>query len=189
MPNLQYIRPCDGEELIGAWKIALESRHTPSILSLGRDPVGAVPNTSRSKVSRGAYVLQNPVDAQLTLVSCGTNLHYAAAAAAALAVEGIPVRIVSAPCLDLFDKQDRDYQDEVFPHDGKPIISVEEYIATAWAKYTTASIGMTGFGYSASNASNYDRFGLGGQGIIQRVKAYLADLNGANARLAGWQQI
>ena len=79
MPNLQYIRPCDAEEVIGAWKIAFGSRHTPSIVSLGRDPVGPVPNTSRHKVSRGAYVLQSPANAELTLVSCGTNLHYAAA--------------------------------------------------------------------------------------------------------------
>ena len=189
MPNLQYIRPCDAEELIGAWKIALESRHTPSILSLGRDPVGVVPNTSRSKVSKGAYVVQDPENAQLTLVSCGTNLHYAVAASTTLAVNGIPVRIVSAPCLDLFDKQDRSYQDEVFPKDGRPIVSVEEYIATTWAKYTTASIGMTGYGYSASNPSNYDRFRLDAKGIVQRVKDYLAELGGANARAAGWRLI
>lgn len=160
MPNLQYIRPCDAEELIGAWKVAFESRHTPSILSLGRDPEGPVPHTSRLKVSKGAYVLQDPGNAHLTLVSCGTNLHYVVAAAVTLEADGIASRIISAPCFDLFDKQDQDYRDEVFPRDGKPIISVEEYVATAWAKYATASIGMTGYGYSASNRSNYDRFKL-----------------------------
>ncbi|KAK5196514.1 hypothetical protein LTR99_005302 [Exophiala xenobiotica] len=189
MPNLQYIRPCDAEELIGAWKIALESRHTPSILSLGRDPVGPVPNTSRSKVSKGAYILQDPGNAQLTLVSCGTNLHYAVAAAATLEADGIPARVVSAPCLDLFDRQDQDYRDEVFPRDERPIISVEEYVATTWARYTTASIGMTGFGYSASNPSNYDRFQLDEKGIVGRVRGYLSELAGSNARMAGWRQI
>lgn len=189
MPNLQYIRPCDAEEVIGAWQVAFGSRHTPSILSLGRDPVGNVPNTDRTKVTKGAYVLQDSKDAKLTLVSCGTNLHYAVAAGATLEAEGIPARIVSAPCLDLFDKQDRSYQDEVFPKDGRPIISVEEYIATTWARYTTASIGMTGYGYSASNPSNYDRFGLDDKGIVRRVKAYLEDLGETNARMAGWRQI
>jgi dihydroxyacetone synthase len=189
MPNLQYIRPCDAEEVIGAWKIALEARHTPSMLSLGRDPVGIVPNTDRSKVAKGAYVLENPEGAKLTLVSCGTNLHYAVAAAATLSEEGTPTRVVSAPCFDLFDKQDLAYQHDVFPRDGTPIVSVEEYVATSWAKYTTASIGMTGFGYSASNPSNYERFQLDAKGIVRRVKHYLAELGTTNARIAGWRQI
>ena len=189
MPNLQYIRPCDAEELIGAWKIAFGSRHTPSILSLGRDPVRHVPNTSRHKVSRGAYVLQSPANSEITLVSCGTNLHYAVAAAATLSADGLQTRLVSAPCLELFDQQDQSYRDEVFPRDGKPIISVEEYVATAWAKYTTASVGMVGYGYSASNASNYDRFRLDERGIFERVKSYVSRLGHSNARMAGWQQI
>jgi dihydroxyacetone synthase len=189
MPNLQYIRPCNGEELIGAWKIALESRHTPSILSLGRDPTGPVPNTSRTKVAKGAYVIQEPADAKMTLVSCGTNLHYAVKAASTLSSEGTPCRVVSAPSHDLFDKQDQEYRDSVFPRDGTPIISVEEYIAQAWAKYTTASIGMKGYGYSASNPSNYDRFGLDDKGIVERIKVYLSELGDRNAREAGWRNI
>jgi dihydroxyacetone synthase len=189
MPNLQYIRPCDAEEMIGAWKIALEARHTPSMLSLGRDPVGIVSNTDRSKVARGAFVLENPENAMLTLVSCGTNLHYAVAAAATLFEEGTPTRVVSAPCFDLFDKQDWAHQHDVFPRDGTPIVSVEEYVATSWAKYTTASVGMTGFGYSASNPSNYDRFQLDAKGIVRRVKDYLAELGTTNARIAGWRRI
>lgn len=189
MPNLQYIRPCDAEELVGAWKIAFESRHTPSILSIARDPVGPVPNTSRAKVARGAYVLQDPGNAKLTLVSCGTNLHHTVAAANTLAAEGYPTRIVSCPSMDLFDKQEQSYKDEVFPRDGQPIISVEEYVPQAWAKYTTASIGMSGYGYSASNASNYERFGLDEKGIVKRIKVYLDWLGGSNAPSAGWRSI
>ena len=189
MPNLHYIRPCDGEELIGAWKIALESRTTPSMLSLGRDPVGEVPNTNRNSVAKGAYVIEDTPDARLTLVSCGTNLHYVVAAAQVLARQGCPARVVSAPCFDLFDEQPAAYQKEVFPRDDRPIVSVEEYVATSWAKYVTGSIGMTGFGYSASNPSNYERFGLDTKGIVRRVEAYLKDLAGQNARIAGWRQI
>jgi dihydroxyacetone synthase len=189
MPNLQYIRPCDAEEVIGAWKVAFGSRSTPSLLSLGRDPVSPVPNTSRQKVARGAYVLQDPGNARLTLVSCGTNMHYAVAAAATLEAEGVPVRTVSAPCFDLFDQQDAAYRESVFPLDGSPIVSVEEYVPQAWAKYTTASIGMGGYGYSASNASNYERFGLDAKGIVARVRSYLDRLGGGNARMAGWQRL
>lgn len=189
MPNLTYIRPCDAEETIGAWILAMSNRHGPTLLSLARDPVGQVPATDRFKVAKGAYVIIEAANSKLTLVSCGTNLHYAVAAAESLTTAGITTRVVSAPCLDQFDRQDREYQASVFPLDGNPIVSVEEYIATTWARYTTASIGMTGYGYSASNLSNYDRFELDAKGIEKRVRKYLRELDGGNARMAGWRQL
>lgn len=189
MPNLQYIRPCDAEEVVGAWMVAFQSRQMPSIISLGRDPVGKVPNTDRFKVAKGAYVVVERPQAHLTLASCGTNLHYVVQAAQQLTDQGVVTRVVSAPCFDLFDRQDQQYRKQIFPLDGTPVISVEEYIATTWARYATASIGMSGFGYSASNQSNYARFGLDTAGIIRRVKSYLDLIGDGNARMAGWQQI
>lgn len=129
------------------------------------------------------------VDYGLTLVSCGSNLHYAVAAGESLEKQGIHSRIVSAPSLDLFQMQDDGYEDTVFPKDGKPIVSVEEYVATTWARYVTASIGMTSYGYSASNHSDYDRFGLDEKGIEAKVKQYLKFLNDKSARQAGWRQL
>ncbi|KAH8691363.1 Transketolase, thiamine diphosphate binding domain-containing protein [Talaromyces proteolyticus] len=189
MPNLNYIRPADAEETIGAWIIALGNVTKPTILSLGRDPVGYVPGTDRQKVQKGAYVIVEANEAKLTLVSCGTNLHYVVAAAKSLSESGVQTRVVSAPSFDHFDQQDSNYKNTVFPLDGTPIISVEEYVATTWARYATASIGMTGYGYSASNASNYDRFGLDTNGIEKRVRKYMDDLKGSNARMAGWRQL
>lgn len=189
MPNLHYIRPCDAEELIGAWALALSNKHGPTMLSLARDPVGPVPATDRHKVAKGAYVVVDEPGAKLVLASCGTNLHYAVAAARSLTASGIPTRVVSVPSFSLFDAQPREYADSVFPKDGTPIVSVEEYVATGWAKYVTASIGMTGYGYSASNPSNYDRFGLDAKGIEAKAKRYLDDLAGENARLVGWRQL
>ncbi|EON68436.1 hypothetical protein W97_07760 [Coniosporium apollinis CBS 100218] len=190
MPSLQYLRPCDAEELVGCWQIALSARHQPSMLSLGRDPVGQVPNTSRDKVKLGAYMVAEEADADVTLASCGTNLHYVVSAAELLKKRhGIKARLVSAPSLDLFQLQDEHYRAAIFPLDGKPVISVEEYVATTWARYVTASIGMTSYGYSASNESNYQRFGLDAKGIEGKVVAYLAKLQGQNARTAGWHQL
>ncbi|KAL3417058.1 dihydroxyacetone synthase [Phlyctema vagabunda] len=186
MPNLTYMRPCDAEETIGAWMLAVSKTTGPSMLSLGRDPIGPVPNTDRLKVAKGAYVVKDIRKAQLTLASCGTNLHYAVAAAESLSASGIPTRVVSAPSFEHFDKQDKVYRESVFPLDGTPIVSVEEYIATTWARYVTASIGMSGYGYSASNPSNYDRFRLDAKGIEGRVKVYLSGLAGGDARAAGW---
>ncbi|KAJ4029069.1 hypothetical protein NW756_006181 [Fusarium oxysporum] len=191
MPNLTYMRPCNAEELIGAWTLALQNNKQPTMLSVGRDPTGPVPNTDRNQVYRGAYVLHEPADYALTLVSCGTNLHYAVAAGGSLTKQGIPTRIVSAPSLDLFQVQDDEYKQKVFPRDRKPVVSVEEYVATVWARYVTASIGMTTYGYSASNPSNYERFGLNAPGIERKVKSYLAYLKDSSlsAQDAGWRQL
>lgn len=189
MPNLTYIRPCDGEEVIGAWLLAMAKKDGPTMLSLGRDATNTVPGTNRFNVAKGAYVLKEEKRSKLTLASCGTNLHYAAKAAESLTASGIPTRVVSCPSFEHFDKQEDSYRESVFPRDGTPIVSVEEYVATTWARYVTASAGMTGFGYSASNASNYDRFGLDDRGIERRVLEYLKTLNGENARIAGWREI
>ncbi|KAL3458349.1 Transketolase, thiamine diphosphate binding domain-containing protein [Aspergillus heterothallicus] len=191
-PNLTYIRPCNAEETIGAWMYVFSdaARSGPTMLSIARDPVGDVPNTHRGLVAKGAYVLVDAEDADLTLVSCGSSMHHAVAAAKMLSEEGgLKCRVVSCPSFDLFDRQPREYRESVFRLDGKPIVSVEEYVATAWARYVTASVGMSSYGYSASNESNYERFGLDPKGIARRVKAYLEFLGGRDARSAGWQAI
>ena len=152
MPNLHYFRPCDAEELRGVWSIALSTTKTPSIISLARDPVTIVPHTDHNKVHLGAYEVVGEPRAEVTFVSCGTNLHYAYKAAQSLkSKHGITCRLVSAPCLRLFDQQSAEYQQSVIPWDGTPVVSVEEYVPTIWVKYATASVGMKGFGYSASN--------------------------------------
>jgi len=191
MPNLTYFRPCDAEETVAAWTHALHAKSSPTMISLGRDSVGPVPKTSRKEALKGAYVIQEEENAALTLVSCGTNLHYAVAAAKQLTGEGVKTRVVSCPSFDLFDKQDVSYRTSIFPLNGKPIVSIEEYVATVWARYTTASIGMTSYGYSASNLSNYERFGLHAKGIVTKTKKYLEDLEefDGNARMAGWRQL
>jgi dihydroxyacetone synthase len=190
-PNLTYVRPCNAEETIGAWMYVFSeaARTSPAMLSIARDPVGPVPNTDRFAVARGAYVLVEQANADITLVSCGSSLHHVVAAAGVLREGGLKCRIVSCPSFDLFDRQPREYRESVFMLDGKPIVSVEEYVATAWARYVTASVGMTTYGYSASNESNYERFGLDPKGIVRRVKAYLDFLDGRDARSAGWQSI
>ncbi|OJD29686.1 dihydroxyacetone synthase [Diplodia corticola] len=192
MPNLLYIRPCDGEEVLGAWTLALSNTSQPTLLSLARDPVlRSVPNTDRTKVQRGAYAVVAPDAYDVTLVSCGSALHYAVSAAEALeSSRGIKVRVVSAPSLDLFEAQEEAYKDEIFPKgDARPIVSVEEYIATTWARYVTASVSMTGYGYSGSNRGNYARFGLDAEGIEKRVGGYLDWLAGRDARGLGWRQL
>ncbi|KIX97104.1 uncharacterized protein Z520_07218 [Fonsecaea multimorphosa CBS 102226] len=189
MPNLIHIRPCNAEEVIGAYQYALRARAGPVMISVARDPVAPVPSTRRGGVSYGAYVLTENTNAHITLVSCGSELHYVVAAAESLKLKGIESRVVSAPSLDLFDQQTDVYRSSVLPLDGSPIVSAEEYVPLVWARYVTASIGMKGYGYSASNESNYERFGLNESAITAKVIQYLGDLDGRDARRAGWRQL
>ncbi|KHN98997.1 Transketolase [Metarhizium album ARSEF 1941] len=189
MPGLTYIRPCDAEEVMGAYLYALEQRKSPSMISVARDPTGHVPCTSRLGVSKGAYVIKEQSSAAVTMVSCGSQLHIVVATAEKLERQGISTRIVSAPSLDIFERQPPAYRQAVFPVDGSPIVSVEEYVALVWARYVTASIGMTGFGYSASSESNYQRFGLDTDAIVAKVAEYLGMLEGSDARGAGWRHL
>jgi len=159
------------------------------MLSLARDPVQAVPGTNRSKVSMGAYVVRETKDHQVTLASCGSSLHYALGAANELIALGVPTRVVNAPSLDFFELQETDHKKQIFPLDGKPIGSVEEHVATVWARYVTASIGMTTFGHSASNEGNYDRFGLDSRGISGKIQTCLKDLDGSDAQKDCWRQL
>ena len=182
MPTLLYIRPADAEEVLGAWLTALGAKETPSIISLARDPaVTAIPKTSRLQVQRGGYVILEKENATVTLISCGSELQFAYLAAQRLDSEGIPTRVVSMPCVKLFERQPQEYQDLVMsnsPH----IISVEAYVASMWARFCTASIAMDSFGYSGLGRENFARFGIDDDGIVSKVKRHIRETHGKKRR-------
>ena len=189
MPNLLYIRPADEEEVIGAWVCALGTPDQPSILSLARDAPGVkIFTTHREKVARGGYVVVENENAQVTLVSCGSELQFAYNAALRLNKEGIPTRVVSMPCLSLFEKQPEDYRNTVLST-TRHIISVEAYVSTIWARVCTASISMDSFGYSGSGPANFARFGLDSDGIVRKVRDYTSTPTVAETPARRWVRL
>jgi dihydroxyacetone synthase len=107
MPNLLYIRPCDTEETAGAFIAALEARNTPSILSLSRQNLEQYPQyTNRQGVLKGAYVLIEEDDADVTLIGVGAEMCFAIKTRDLLKKDyGLRARVVSFPCQRLFDAQ------------------------------------------------------------------------------------
>jgi dihydroxyacetone synthase len=186
MPNLLYIRPCDAEEVAGAWTVALGATRTPSIISLARDPaLTKVPNTDRDKVRLGGYVIREKQGVLVTLISCGSELQFASAAADELDKLGIPTRVVSMPCLRLFERQPLEYQNAVLsnsPH----IISVEAYISTIWARICTASIAMDSYGYSGAGLENFKRFGLDTDSIVRKVSQHVKKVESGEVKARRW---
>lgn len=177
MPNLQYIRPADAEEVLGAWSVALATDNKPSIISLARDPaLNKVLNTNRAMVEKGGYILSEVQSAKVTLVSCGSELQFAAEAAKRLNEDGIPTRVVSMPCIRLFEEQPVEYQDKVLS-DSQHIVSVEAYISAIWSRFCTASVAMDSFGYSGAGQENFARFGIDADGVVLKVKKHLENGN------------
>lgn len=171
MPKLQYIRPADSEEVIGAWMTAIGVEHAPSIISLARDPgLSLISSTDRHKVGRGGYVLEEKDDAGVTLISCGSELEFAVAASRKLNAGGIRTRVVSMPCIRLFEEQPEEYQDAVLSN-SKHIVSVEAYISSMWARFCTASVAMDSYGYSGAGRENMRRFGVDTDGVVRKIKA------------------
>ena len=187
MPNLQYIRPSDSEEVIGAWMAALGNEGGPSIISLARDPAEiVVPNTDRCKVRLGGYVISEKDGADVTLISCGSELQFAVAAAAELNSEGINTRVVSMPCISLFEAQSADYQDAVLSS-SRHVVSVEAYVSSMWARFCTASVAMDSFGYSGAGRENFARFGIDTSGVVRKVRALVREEKVAHSRPCRWK--
>lgn len=180
MPNLLYIRPSDSEEVVGAWMAALGVVDKPTIISLSRDPSQIrVPNTDRTKVRLGGYVVAERDDAVVTLVSCGSELQFAVEAAGELDTYGIPTRVVSMPCIRLFEEQTHDYQDAVLGR-SRHVVSVEAYVSGVWARFCTASVAMDTFGYSGAGRENFARFGIDTDGVVRKVRTLVEQDTGAS---------
>lgn len=180
MPNLLYIRPSDPEEVVGAWMAALGAEERPSIISLARDPSQTrIPSTDRDKVRLGGYVIVENQDAVVTLVSCGSELQFAVEAAGELDACGVPTRVVSMPCIRLFEEQPDEYQDAVLG-DSRHVVSVEAYVSGVWARFCTASVAMDSFGYSGAGRENFARFGIDTDGIVRKVRSLVGGDNGAS---------
>jgi transketolase len=157
MPHLDVIRPADANEVVEAWKIALNRTHCPVALVMTRQ---TVPVFDRSKyasaegVQRGGYVLADSDggDPALILIATGSEVQLALAAHERLQGEGVRSRVVSLPCWEIFEKQDQAYRDEVLPPAITARVAIEEGSQLGWEKYVGregAIMGMTTFGQSA----------------------------------------
>ncbi|KAI0395803.1 Transketolase, thiamine diphosphate binding domain-containing protein [Xylariaceae sp. FL0594] len=188
MPNLQYIRPGDAEEAIGAWIMAIE-HNGPTVLGLNRGAVPLQKGTDRVKMQKGAYVVVEEPDAQVTLIATGSELYASVDAAEVLKSRGIPARVVSMPCMGRFGQQDQAYMDSVIPRDGRPVVSVEAMSMHGWGRWATASIGLNRFGTTVHADAVSEYFKLTPEHIARRVSDYVADLGGRNALLEPWRAI
>ncbi|RMJ22081.1 dihydroxy-acetone synthase [Aspergillus sp. HF37] len=174
MPNLLYIRPGDSEETAGAWIAAIEARRTPSIISTSRHALPQLKQTRRDGVARGAYVLEDPVNAHITILGVGAELSFALDTAHRLKSRGIVARLVSFPCQRLFEKQSVEYKRNTLQrHRGIPAVVIEPYSPNGWERYADAAVCMKSFGKSLPGKAAYKHFGYEVDALTATVAAYL----------------
>jgi dihydroxyacetone synthase len=172
MPNTLYIRPCDTEEVIGAWIAAINATETPSIISLSRQNLPQYPqSSSRHGVQRGAYVFAEEANFDVTLIGVGSEMNVVIATKELLAQSGVKARVISFPCQRLFEQQSQEYKENVLKaRSGKPIVAVEAYAANGWERYADASYSMRRFGKSLPSKVAYEFFGFTAENIAPKVK-------------------
>lgn len=180
MPNVHVFRPADAVETLECWQLALEAKNTPSVLALSRQNLPAVrtENSNKNLCARGAYELvPASAKAQVSLLATGSEVEIAIAAQQMLERDGIPARVVSMPCLDLFDQQSKDFQREMLG-EGTVKIAIEAAIRFGWDRYIGADgdfIGMTGFGASGPAPELYKHFNITPEAAVAAAKARLEE--------------
>ena len=177
MPNFNVFRPADATETIAAWYSAITSKDTPTALVLTRQNVPQLENSSKDAL-KGAYVLENSTKEvpDAILIATGSEVCLAVEAKKVLAEEGIDVRVVSMPCMELFEKQSKEYKEAVLPNAVRKRVAVEAGIDYGWGKYVGldgAVVGMTGFGASAPASVLFKEFGFTTENVVNVVKSIL----------------
>ncbi|KAF5387076.1 hypothetical protein D9615_001805 [Tricholomella constricta] len=163
-PNVAFWRPADGNETSAAYLVALQSKKTPSILSLSRQNLPNLEGSTIEGAQRGGYVLHDEDNEDLTIVSTGSEVSIAVEAAGKLKAEGIKTRIVSLPCWLTFDQQDEEYRLSVL-RSGAPILSLEAASTAGWQKYSHEQYGLPAWGASGPYQKVYEKFGITGSNI------------------------
>jgi dihydroxyacetone synthase len=174
MPNLLYIRPADSEETAGAWITAIEAKNTPSIISTSRHTLPQLAHTKRNMVAKGAYVIEEVDDADVTLIGVGAELHHAVDAAKELKTKNIKARVISFPCQRLFETQSTEYKrDTLRRHRGIPAVVIEPYAPNGWERYADAGCCIKRFGHSLPGKVAYKHFGFDVPALTAKVEKYL----------------
>jgi transketolase len=178
LPNLDVFRPADPEETAGAFVGALERIDGPTLLALSRQNL---PNLSETPVEvrrngtlKGAYILHRETGPlQAIILATGSEVQHAIAAAKQL---GGGIRVVSAPCLNRFERQDAGYREEVLPSSCRKRVSIEAGVTEYWYRYVGLDgvpIGIDRFGLSAPGATVMKELGITAEHVVEAVKSLL----------------
>jgi transketolase len=180
IPNLNVFRPADINETLECWEIALKSESTPSVIALSRQKVPYInPNTSDENIcEKGAYTVNlTSHESNVTLVASGTEVELALKVQEKLKENKIDSKVVSMPCMELFDKQPEDYRKDILEEDSL-IVTLEAGSIMSWQKYIKnkgINLGINKFGESAPYKEVYKHFNLSEEDITNYIQKKLRE--------------
>lgn len=178
IPNLLVIRPGDGNETSGAYQVAITNRKRPTVLALSRQAMANQANSTAAAVAKGGYVLEDSTGTpELILIGSGTELELCTKAASELRAAGKNVRVVSMPCVELFEEQDAAYKEAVLPAAVRKRLVVEASSSYGWHKYSGFdgdTVSIDRFGASAPGPVCLEKFGFTVENVVAKANALLA---------------
>ena len=174
-PNVSVFRPADANETTYSWKAAIQNSSGPSVIVLTRQNLPTIDRSVYAPASgtqRGAYVLKEADSGtpELILMASGSEVEIIVNAAKKLEQRGVATRVVSMPCIDLYDEQDIEYKESVLPAGVGARISVEASSPFGWHKYTGSNgivMGIDRFGESAPYKEVYQHLGLTVEKVVE----------------------
>ena len=179
MPDLRVIRPADGNETAHAYRIAFDSEG-PTALVLTRQELPVLEGTEAAYngVARGAYVLREDEDADLTLIGTGSEVHLCVEAVPLLAERGIRARVVSMPCWELFEEATDDEKEAVLPSD-LPALAVEAAASLGWERWSEGAVALDRFGASGKGDEVMASLGFTAERVAEEAESLVKSLQEA----------
>lgn len=174
MPNFHVFRPCDAVETEAAWYSALSSKETPTAIILTRQNLSPMRGSSREAL-KGAYILEDCEGTpEIILIATGSEVEIAVEARNILESRGRKVRVVSMPCMDIFEEQTDEYKEKVLPKAVVKRVSVEALSTFGWERYVGLngkSVGMTTFGASGPYKELFEYFGFTAEEVVKAAES------------------
>ena len=178
IPNMNVIRPADGNETRVAWEVALESEHTPTSLVLTRQNLPTLDvdkQTVENGVRKGAYIVfETEQQLEYLLLASGSEVNLAVEAAKELEQQGKGVRVISMPNWYAFEQQSSEYKESILPSDVTKRIAIEMASPLGWHKYVGIEgkvIGINSFGASAPGDLVVEKYGFTKENILKQVRS------------------
>lgn len=180
LPNFNVFRPADATETSAAWYYAMTVKDAPTALVLSRQNLPQLDGSSRDAL-KGGYIIEDSEKEtpDAIIIASGSEVQLGVEARKILAGEGIDIRVVSMPCMDVYEQQPEEYKERILPKNVRARVAVEALSDFGWGKYVGLDgeiVSMHGFGASAPGNVIFEHFGITTDAVVQAVRKTLKSI-------------
>ena len=177
MPNINVFRPADATETAAAWYSAITSKNTPTVLALSRQNLPQIEGSSKETL-KGGYIIAESIKAKpdAIIIASGSEVSLAVEAKKELMEKGFDIRVVSMPCMDIFEQQSEEYKEKILPQTVEKRLVVEAGSSICWGKYLGfkgKSVTIDTFGASAPANVLFKKYGFTVENVVNKALSIL----------------